>query len=210
MSSMTRRRLFLALVPWTFTCFVGAAALGNNNFFLPGDAFFPTELTEEDAAKLAADATNPPVFNYSAMGGGYAAAGCGFAGYYRASIPGLDEAFIANLKQAYARVREMEPRELRETSRDGAKTLVETNPVRVLFYPHDFDFPRFKLGLQYNENWVEEVMKFGHPRQAMRLCCLVNHADAVMESWRDATEVAALPISLPEVKLRPAPYIEEP
>lgn len=209
MSSLTRRRLFLGLVPGPFACFLGAVALGNNNFFLPGDAFFPTELTQEDVAKLKADATNPPVFRYSALGG-YDGAFCGFAGYSRATIPALDEAFVANLKSAYARVREFEWRELREVDQDGVTTLVETNPARVLFYRHDFDFPRLKLGLQYNENWVAEVMKFGHARHQIRLCCLVNHAEAVMESWRDATDVAALTVSLPQVELRRSADVDEP
>ena len=47
-------------------------------------------------------------------------------------------------------------------------------------------------------------------RQSIRLCCLVNSADAVMKSWRDATAVAALRAELPDVKLKPVPPTREP
>jgi hypothetical protein len=187
---------------WIAAVVLSGAALGNNNFFLPGDAFFPTTLTAEQIAGLKADGASPHVFEYSSLGG-YDGAFCGYAGYPRAKFPDLDDAFIANLKRVHARLRELEPRQLIERERDGQKHLVETNPMRVLFYPHDFEFPKFELGLQYNENWAEETMKFGHPRHMFRLCCLVEDADAIMESWRDSTDVPGLEATLPDVELRP-------
>lgn len=182
----------------------------NNNRFLPGDAFFPTELTAEKLAQLKSDPEHPPIFEYSSLGG-YEGAFCGYAGYGRAKIPGVDKPFIDNLTRAYRWVREnCEAKELIEVEREGKITLRETNGVRVLFYPKDFEYPKFRLGLQYNENWVAEVMKFGHPPRSFRLCCLVDEADAVMESWRDATSVAALKAELPEVELKPVPETTEP
>jgi hypothetical protein len=196
-------------VGWIAAVSLSSATLGNNNFFLPGDTFFPTTLTAEEVARLKADRAAPPLFEYSSLGG-YDAAFCGYAGYLRAELPELDEAFIANLKRAYARLRDLEPRQLVERERDGQKHLVETNPMRVLFYRGDFQFPKFSLGLQYNENWTEETMKFGHPPRQFRLCCLVNDADAVMESWRDATDVPGLEATLPDVELRPVPETTKP
>jgi hypothetical protein len=194
---------------WIVAAVLCGASLGNNNLFLPGHAFFPTTLTAEQAAGLNADPTNPSIFEYSSLGG-YEEAFCGYAGYARAKIPSLDEPFVANLKRAYARLREYEPRQLTETARDGQKKLVETNPMRVLFYRHDFEFPKFRLGLQYNENWAEETMKFGHPPRQFVLCCLIDDADAIMESWRDSTEVPGLEATLPDVELQPVPETTEP
>jgi hypothetical protein len=206
---MNVRRLLraaLACLLWSATC---GLAWANNNLFLPGDAFFPTELTAEEVAALHADPDNPPMFKYSNLGG-YQGAFCGYAGYGQAKIPSLDAAFIANLKKAHARIRRNEPRRFIEIDRDGTTELVETNPIRVLFYPPDFDFPRFKIGLQYNEDWVAETVKFGHPPKHTRLCCLVEDAEAVMQSWRDSTFVPGLDASLPDVELKPVPQTDDP
>jgi hypothetical protein len=185
-------------------------AFGNNNLFLPGDAFFPTRLTEEDVNRLKADSKDGPEFKYSSLGG-YESAFCGYAGYGRARFARVDQAFIDNLKRAYQHVRKnYEGKRLREVDDNGKKSLEETNGVGVLFYPPKFEFPKYKLGLQYNENWVEEVEKFGHSPPQMRLCCLVNKADAVMESWRDSTIVGELKAELPDVQLKPVPETKEP
>jgi hypothetical protein len=184
-------------------------ALANNNAFLPGDAFFPTRLTEEGLGQLKAD-KNGPIFDYSSLGG-YEAAFCGHAGYWRARFTRIDQAFINNLKRAYRHVRQThEAKTLRETVANGKKSLVETNGIGVLFYPTEFEFPKYKLGLQYNENWVDEVERFGHLNHLMRLCCLVDTSEAVMESWRDSTVVAALKAELPDVELKPVPEMREP
>jgi hypothetical protein len=177
--------------------------------FLPGDAFFPTEITAEVLTRLEEGDESPPVFEYSAFGG-YEGAFCGYAGYNRARIPQVDEGFVANLRNAYDHIREYEERQLVERNLEGKTVLVETNGVRVLFYPDTFEFPRFEIGLRYNENWVEEAVKFGHSPEAIRLCCLVDDKDAVMLSWRDSTKVEPLLVSLPNVPLRPVPVMEDP
>jgi len=194
-------------------CLVGMllcnVAWSNNNLFLPGDAYFPTELTADDLARLTAEPDSPPLFEYSTLGG-YDLAFCGYAGYDRAKIAALDRRLIDNLKQAYARIREGEAGQFVERKLNGTTTLVETNPVRVLFYRQDFAFPEFKLGLRYNENWVNEVVQFGHRRQDIRLCCLVEDTTAVEEEWRDATSVGSLDVSLPDVDKKPVPRTNEP
>jgi hypothetical protein len=55
-------------------------ASANNNLFLPGDAFFPTELTADTLAELDGGGEEPPIFTYSNLGG-YEGAFCGYAGY---------------------------------------------------------------------------------------------------------------------------------
>lgn len=205
MFAMRFVHVVLVCLLWVLSCNVVWA---NNNLFLPGDAFFPTELTADDLGRLTAGPNNPPVFEYSTLGG-YDLAFCGYAGYGRAKVPALDGAFVENLKQAYASIREGEDRQLVERKVNGTKTLVETNPVRILFYRQDFAFPKFKLGLRYNEDWVNEVLQFGYRRQDIRLCCLVEGAAAVEEEWRDATSVARLDASVPEVDKKPVPRTDE-
>lgn len=147
---------------------------------LPGDAFFPTELTKADVEELQTVKTGDRQFTYSNFRtGGF---GCGFAGYRMAVIRAVDDDFSKNLSTVYSKIRKHENRELIEIETDGKTELVEKNPVRVLFYPSEFSFPRFRLGLRYNENWAAEVVRFGHIKSHVQLGCLVDGRSAIMES----------------------------
>ena len=180
------------------------STFANNNLFLPGDAFFPAELTLDDVTKLNAAPTEFQ-FEYSAFGG-YPGAFCGYAGYRYGKVESVNESFAANLKKAYETVRETEPRKLRDDEvygddEDAPPTIVkiEANPVRVLFYDEKFDLKNLKIGLRYNETWVEDALLFGHRRNHIRLCCIVGHESAVMTSWRDSTLVSPIGSTLPKI-----------
>jgi hypothetical protein len=185
-----------------------SAADANNNLFLPGDAFFPTELTEDSLKTLEREGEKC-TFRYSNFGA-YDGAFCGYAGYSRAQIPAADAAFIANLRKAYTEIRKLENRQFVEVVIDGRKQLRETNGARALIYPESFEFPRFKIGLQYNENWVEEAVKFGHDTEHLRLCEFVSSKEAVGQSWRDSKKVGSFELTLPKVELHPLALVEEP
>ncbi len=203
---MVVNRLAIACVTCFFLC---RLSLGNNNLFLPGDAFFPTLITEEKLAGLSADRQHPSIFEYSSFGG-YEGAFCGYAGYQCAAILEMDNAFIENLRTVYSKIRKYDSKRLIEVERDGKRVLEETNGIRVLFYPKDFKFPKFKIGLRYNEDWVEEVVKFGHTPRHIRLCPLIDDSDAIMESWRDSKDVGKLNVVLPDIELKPVPETREP
>lgn len=205
---MIKNTSFILVVLVWIVASINSRIYANNNLFLPGDAFFPTELTADSIAKFATDKGRHE-FVYSSFGG-YDGAFCGYAGYNRAKISNLDDGFIANLKSAYEQIREYEPRTLIEEKRDGKTFLRETNGIRVLFYKEAFDFPKFELGLRYNENWVAETVKFGHQPRSIRLCCLLDDKDAIMVSWRDAELVESLDVSIPEIELKPVPETESP
>jgi hypothetical protein len=188
---------------------VASTSFAANNLFLPGDAFFPTELTDESLKAMQGEKAAKVTFRYSNFGA-YDTAFCGFAGYSVAQIPAVDATFISNLRVAYNEIRKFENKQLVEVVIDGRKQLRETNGARALIYPESFDFPRFKIALQYNENWVEEATKFGHDSEHLRLCEFVNSKDAVAQSWRDAKKVGSFDITLPKVELKPLALIEEP
>jgi hypothetical protein len=122
----------------------------------------------------------------------------------------VDRAFLDNLATAYGHLREYERKKLVEIAENGKTRLEETNGMRVLFYPRDFDFRKFRLGLQYNEKWVDEAIKFGHRREHLRLCELIDDKDAIIESWRDATQVGSFEAVLPKVDLLQQDPIVEP
>lgn len=199
----------LGLVALVFLCFFPVVAGANNNLFLPGDAFFPTQLTAEEVKALQTGKPEDQVFRYSSFGG-YSGAFCGYAGFARTKIATLDRPFIMNLVRAYGHVRRYEAKELREIVEDGRTSLEETNGIRVLFYPRDFDFKEFHLGLQYNEKWVDEAVKFGHRREHLRLCELIDDKEAVSQSWRDATAVGTFEAVFPKFDLREAKVVSEP
>ena len=196
--------------PLIYACFTlvifasNASIQANNNLFLPGDAFFPTVLARNDVETLQTTKTGERKFAYSSFGG-YEGAFCGYAGYANASIPAVDDAFARNLATVYERIRKYQARELVERTREGETELIETNGIRVLFYPAEFQFPRHTLGLRYNENWVAEGVKFGHQKESLRLCCLIPDPAAVEVSWRDADVVPPLPVKLPDVEIKPVP-----
>src|SRR5262245_48352901 len=87
----------MSIVVWV-AAFLSPAlsCLANNNFFLPGDAFFHTVLTEERLKALRAneDAT----FDYIYVAPG---AFCGNAGYERLTVKQLPAGFLRNLDYAY-------------------------------------------------------------------------------------------------------------
>jgi hypothetical protein len=76
----------------------------------------------------------------------------------------------------------------------------ETNGMCVMFYDAGFDLAKYKLGLRYNEDWVSDAVKFRHRPERVRLCCIVDHPQAVETSWRGAFSVPPLTATFPEVK----------
>jgi hypothetical protein len=185
------------------------ACMANNNLFLPGDAFFPTVLTKAGIEAIQTAKKGERQFAYSSFGG-YEGAFCGYAGYDNAIIPAVDDDFAKNLASVYSRIREFEGRQILELKRNGKTELLETNGIRVLFYPPEFEFPRHRLGLRYNEDWVSEALKFGHKKEHLRLCCLIADQAAVERSWRDANVIPALNVELPDVQLKPVPVTKLP
>ena len=181
----------------------------NNNLFLPGDAFFPTLLTKDGIAKMRASKSGDRIFEYVATDeeGG---AMCGYAGYANANIPAMDDAFAKNLEQVYLKITGLRGRNLVERTENGKTTLTEKGGMRVLFYPSTFDFQQHRIGLKYNENWVAETKKFGHEKEHIIYGSLIDRADAVAISWRDASDVKGLEVKLPDVALEPTPRLEIP
>lgn len=187
----------------------GAVCLANNNLFLPGDAFFPTVLTKADLEKLQSAKAEQRRVAYSSFGG-YKQAFCGYAGYANAVIPALEDEFIKKLASVCETIRKTEGLEASERKKNGQAEAIDKDGIRVLLYPPEFDFPQHVLGLRYNENWVDECVKFGHRRQDLRLCSLISDPEAIEISWRDADIIPALKVELPKTPLQPVPETEAP
>ncbi len=176
----------------------------NNTSFLPGDAFFYCRLDSDDIAALLK--SDPAVFRYgNHWDGGF---GCGFAGYARASAPDLPKSQKESLVRIYGRLKEfIEP--------DGHGD----KKMSVFFYNSNYDWQKHGLGIQYNEDWVEETAAFGHSLDHLRLesfmqsgVDLTTKASILEKAWRDSPRIGPLDATIPQLppKPNPAESLKEP
>jgi hypothetical protein len=181
-----------------------------NILFLPGDAFFATDLTEERVKSL--DAVDAPEFRYRGpewIPGNF----CGYAGYARLVYGDMPTNMRRRLCKVYEKLRDDYPQQI-ETWRDpttGERQTQEINGFLTLIYNADYDIEQFGLLAKYNEHWPKEargnrigdVVFPGVPAlgtvDAVEFAPFVNDAHLVMREWRFAAEVSALKVRLPQM-----------
>ena len=187
----------------------------NNNFFLPGDSFFHTVLTEAVLADI--EKSKSPVFRYDRPDH-LDSFLCGYAGFEQLQVKEMSPVIKKNLQTLYRHLREEYPLQIelvQETKlvRDasgGFDNLVKTgkilrrelNGFSMFFYNADFDANRYRLGLKYNENWLEEVVAFGHSREHAQFEFFVREEKAILSDWRDCRLVKPLDVISPPIKKR--------
>ncbi|MEM9413304.1 MAG: hypothetical protein AAGA30_19500, partial [Planctomycetota bacterium] len=81
---------------------------------------------------------------------------------------------------------------------------IEENPslsgkMSVFIYSIEYEWKKYGLGLQFNENWVSESVGFGAARSHVRLESFVEYTSSVSKNWRDSALVAPLPTENPEL-----------
>ena len=190
----------------------------NNTLFLPGDAYFPTILTEDKVKSLQTE--RDPVFDYRkplSIRGGFL---CGYAGYGNLEFTAMPDEFKHGLRDVYHLLRRRFPKKIeiidesREVETDegdlvdvptGKKLQVEINGFSLLFYNTSFDGDRHRLGVRYNEDWVRETVVFGYKKEHVRLDSHVRSPHAVVVNWRDAGEVERLTTEMPQLAQEPRP-----
>jgi hypothetical protein len=91
----------------------------------------------------------------------------------------------------------------RDVLEDGEVRDVEINPFLLLVYKKSFDVRKFKVGLKYNENWmnpvkVQRLMAAGvdYVRVDPPYSPIFDVAGAVEEDWRNAKRVEPLPLEV--------------
>ena len=187
----------------------------NNNYFLPGDSFFHTVLTE--AVLVEMEKSKSPVFRYNRpdhLNSFF----CGSAGFEQLQVKEMSPAIKKNLQSLYRHLRGTYPlrvelvpetKHVRDAS-GGFDNLVKTgkilrrelNGFSMFFYNADFDANRYRLGLKYNENWLEEVVAFGHSREHAQFEFFVREEEAILSDWRDCRPVKPLDVISPPIKKR--------
>mgnify|MGYP006133254119 CR=1 FL=1 len=203
--------LFVVTVAWQ----AGSTAHANNNYFLPGDSFFHTVLTEAVLAEI--EKSKSPVFQYDRPDhlDFYL---CGYAGFEQLQVKEMSPAIKKNLQLLYRHLREEHPLRIelvpetklvRDASggfdrevKTGKILRRELNGFSMFFYNADFDAKRYRLGLKYNENWLEEVVAFGHSRKHAQFEFFVREEKAILSDWRDCRLVKPLDVISPPIKVR--------
>ena len=184
------------------------ASSANNNFFLPGDSFFHTVLTEAVLADM--EKSKSPVFQYNRPDH-LDFFFCGYAGFEQLQVKEMSPATKKNLQTLYQQLREEYPLRIelvQETKfvpgdlgdkevKTGKILRRELNGFSMFFYNADFDANRYRLALKYNENWLEEVVAFGHSREHAQFEFFVREEKAILSDWRDCRLVKPLDVTSP-------------
>ncbi len=168
-------------------------------YVLPGDAFFHTVISEKVLKKLDEDPDY--AFEYERPYWLYT-----IPGYYSLSLGKQNRKLVQQIKEAYSEVRySMSPLKLRvigkspnsvsdEPSKEKTE-FVEINGPTLFFYNEDYDWKKKHIALKYNENWFQELEKFGY--QNASYGAFVKTPEAIIESWRLSTVVPPLSVQLP-------------
>ena len=156
----------------------------NNTYFLPGDAFFYARLDSNSAKKLAESVS--PVLPYGSHWNG--GAGCGYIGYQTIKLIKMSDTTKAAIVESY--------RHFENKIKDDPNL---RGKMSVFIYANKYDWKKYGLGLQYNENWAPESVAFGASKDHVRLESFVGQLSSVMQNWRGSTFVAPLPTTNPEL-----------
>ncbi|QDU06678.1 hypothetical protein [Gimesia aquarii] len=198
---------FLVIVIISFIHCEWASAADNYSFpasyYLPGDAFFHTVITEKTLKKLE---ENPDyAFEYNRSHWNYT-----FPGYYSLSLGKQNRKLAKQIKKAYEevrysmrllrlKVRGKSPNSISGKSSEEKTEFVEINGPDLFFYNEDYDWKKMQFAIKYNEHWHQELMKFGYPNGDY--APFVKTPEAIIQSWRFSTVVPPLSVQLPDVPI---------
>ncbi len=194
---MNRTLLAIAILLATIS-----QSFANNNYFIPGDAFFYVEIEKSEwedfkSGKLSTlDYDRPDHLPFML---------CGYAGYQKLDIANLPKEYRAGLVQAVEAMKENYPTKIIEIDHGQPKFFgspsgiekKEINKIRIFVYNKAFDFAKFRVGLKYNESWPESAIALGHQKDHFQFDFFVNTPKGITESWRMGCEVSPLDVDLP-------------
>jgi hypothetical protein len=166
-------------------------ASANNTHFLPGDCFFFTRLTMREIESLS-DMSSPQFVYRSHWNGGR---GCGVFGLEFLEIVDMPDSEKAALKAAYQSLADILEPELEID--DHLNAFEGDKTISILIYNYDYDWQRFGIGLQYNEDWADQTAAFGARRDHLVLESFIGTheprgAQFIERNWRDSSLVPQL------------------
>ncbi|QDV19313.1 hypothetical protein Pan153_39780 [Gimesia panareensis] len=186
-------------------------ARATNDYFLPGDAFFPSRLILKNLKEQEQGAEPVYYYNYVCE---YAF--CGYAGYSQLKLHKQNSELAKNIRKAYSLIRERQPIRLQRknnvkfTRPEDLRNLdnyYETNGLSIFFYNADHVWQNWKIAIKYNENWREEMKKFVNTGS---YCAFVKTPDALKQSLEQGMNVPPLNVQLPEADIKTGKRIDTP
>lgn len=180
---------------------IASPCAANNSYFIPGDAFFYCEIDQSEWSQLQSGQLNfleydrpeeMPVFF------------CGYTGYKKLDLSNLSTRCRSRLLTAVASMKKRYPSRLLELDREehdlpdtnGIKEK-EPNKIRVFIYNRSFDYSKFRIGLKYNESWIDYATQRGFKREHFQYDFFVPTVKGITESWRMGSAVPPLNANLP-------------
>ncbi|QDU53080.1 hypothetical protein [Gimesia panareensis] len=158
-------------------------AYANNTRFLPGDAFYYIRLNLKEIQKF--QSVESPLFAYgNHWNGGF---GCGYWGFDELQLLQMPAETRRALLETY---RELQP-EIEKNENLLGK-------MSVFVYNKDYDWQKYGLGLQYNENWLDESVDLGMSRDHARLESFVEKPSSINQNRKYSKEIPALKVKLPK------------
>jgi|TARA_R110001592_G_scaffold363264_1_gene682802 hypothetical protein len=203
---------FICLVVTFILLTQASPADATNDYFLPGDAFFPSKLRLKDLKQHEQGAE--PVFNYNYI---CELAFCGYAGYSQLKLDKQNSELAQNIRKAYSYIRQRQPIRLvpkkvikNPGTKQGLPNLEnfnEINSLSIFFYNADHDWQSWKIAIKYNENWREEMKKFIN---AGSYCAFVKTTPALNHSQEQGKNVPPLNVELPEEDIKTGKPVDSP
>ena len=160
---MNRSRFTLTAI--AFLYFFAASTQASTVYFLPGDAYFRTYLTEDFLDRQSVE--EPITFQYAPTTPYF----CGYVGTSRLKFANQKGELLQQLRLAYHVIRSLYPKEAIlhqkykpikhedgsfELQKIGEPSITESNRLHVFIYNLNFDLTNHQLLHLYNENWKTE------------------------------------------------------
>ena len=182
---------------------MASATCHGNIYFIPGDAFFHSRLTQAVLDRASPEKALVLDYDPPTLSGGLG----GYAGFQRIEITDLTKDIVESLRHVYSVFRAHDPKELRvEFAPDGGEMAVETNGFHLFVYPRNADWNEQRFGLKYNENWMElpEDAFVGSNRKGFAevraevYFPFIKDYRAVSGNWKNSRRFSALPVNVPK------------
>jgi hypothetical protein len=203
-ATMAKRRWLMATVSVVIGTVCSRAGVACNPGFIPGDAFFHSELTSDFVSRMRVEG-GALLLHYAYP---EPLSGCGYSGFATLKVEGCPASLGQQLRLVYQAARSIEPRVVRIVSEsDKVERAVEINALHMFVYNKGADWRAQKIGLKYNEHWYDFAVDVRMAKKLQRTpvaayvyAPFVPLVDAVAEDWQFSRRFAGLGASVPDVQ----------
>jgi hypothetical protein len=191
--------LLCATICLTAALTVPEVAQAQLMYFVPGDAYFRTRLTETLVDDVVAGKESRWDYVAPAYLKPDEPAFRGHVGCPLLQVSGIPAETAGNLKKLYHWLRASRPKAVSIEFDTNEKRLeFEINGFHCFFYPRSFNVERFSLGLKYNENWSRlgkpqgQEPKYSFGLSSVPYQPILRDYELTVQDWKVADQVDPL------------------